>query len=40
MMKKTELLENGQDETEDNMLQEYRFDYSQARPNRFARDIA
>ena len=39
MMKKTELIENDRDETEDDMLREYRFDYSKARPNRFTRDI-
>ena len=40
IMKKTDTVENGHDETEDDMLPEYHFDYSEARPNRFARDIA
>jgi hypothetical protein len=39
-MKKTDIIENGCDETKDGMLPEYHFDYSKARPNRFARDIA
>jgi hypothetical protein len=38
-MKKTDIIENGRDETEDDMLPEYRFEYSKARPNRFAEDI-
>ena len=32
--------EDSHDETEDDMLREYRFDYSKARPNRFAEEIA
>ena len=39
-MKRTDIIEDGCDETEDDMLLEYHFDYSKARPNRFARDIA
>ena len=39
-MKSTDRLENGRDRAEDDMLAEYHFDYSKARPNRFARGIA
>ena len=39
-MKKTDITENGHDEAKDDMLHEYRFDYGQARPNRFAEGIA
>jgi len=39
-MKQTDIIENGRDEAEDDMLAEYRFDYSKARPNRFAEGIA
>jgi hypothetical protein len=39
-MRKTDTTENDHDEAEDDMLPEYHFDYSKARPNRFARDIA
>ena len=38
-MKKTDIIENGRNEAEDEMLPEYRFDYSKARPNRFAEGI-
>ena len=37
-MKNTETSESG-DKTSDEMLSEYRFDYSKARPNRFASRI-
>ena len=40
IMKKTDIIEDGHDETEGDMLREYRFDYSKARPNRFARNVA
>jgi len=33
-------LENEPKQTQDDMLPEYRFDYSKARPNRFAEGIA
>ena len=39
-MKNMDIIEHSRDETEDDMLQEYHFDYSKARPNRFAGDIA
>jgi len=39
-MKKTDIIENGHDEVQDDMLHEYRFDYGKARPNRFAEGIA
>jgi hypothetical protein len=39
-MKSTHPLENGPEQAEDDMLAEYHFDYSKARPNRFARGIA
>ncbi len=39
-MKRTDNIEGSWDETEDDMLPEYHFDYSKARPNRFAEDIA
>jgi hypothetical protein len=39
-MKNTDIPKSGQDEAEDGMLPEYHFDYSKARPNRFASDIA
>lgn len=38
-MKKTSVSKSGKDESSD-MLPEYRFDYSQARPNRFAGKIS
>ena len=38
-MKKTDIIENGCDEAKDDMLSEYHFDYSKARPNRFAEGI-
>jgi hypothetical protein len=40
IMKRTDITENSHDEAQDDMLPEYHFDYSKARPNRFARDIA
>lgn len=40
IMKRTDINENGCDETEDDMLPEYHFDYGKARPNRFVRDMA
>jgi hypothetical protein len=39
-MKSTDRIENGRDQTDDDMQAEYHFDYSKARPNRFARGIA
>jgi hypothetical protein len=39
-MKSTDRSENGRDLSEDDMLTEYHFDYSKARPNRFAKGIA
>ena len=39
-MKSTDRLENSHDQAENDMSAEYHFDYSQARPNRFARGIA
>ncbi len=39
-MKSTDIIQNGRNEAEDDMLAEYHFDYSTARPNRFASDIA
>lgn len=40
IMKRTDITENSHDEAQDDMLPEYHLDYSKARPNRFARDIA
>jgi hypothetical protein len=39
-MKNTDTMENDRPKAEDELLAEYAFDYSKARPNRFARDIA
>jgi hypothetical protein len=39
-MKKTDIIENGRGEAQDDMLHEYRFDYGKSRPNRFAEGIA
>ena len=39
-MKSTDPSKNSLDQADDNMLAEYHFDYSKARPNRFARGIA
>ncbi len=39
-MKKTDMIENDLEEMKGDMLPEYHFDYSQARPNRFATDVA
>jgi len=39
-MKRTDIVEDGYDQIEDELLPEYRFDYAKARPNRFAKDIA
>ena len=40
IMKKTDMIENDLEEMKDDMLPEYHLDYSQARPNRFATDVA
>jgi hypothetical protein len=39
-MKRTDMAESDSSKAQDDLLAEYRFDYSKARPNRFARDIA
>jgi hypothetical protein len=39
-MKKTDITEDEHNEAEGDMLPEYHFDYTKARPNRFARGIA
>jgi hypothetical protein len=38
-MKRTDIIENDRNEMEDDMLLEYHFDYSQARPNRFVQGV-
>jgi len=39
-MKKANITEHSAKESENDMLPEYHFDYQQARPNRFATDVA
>jgi hypothetical protein len=40
MIKRTDITKGDHDAAEDDMLPAYHSDYSRARPNRFARDIA
>ena len=39
-MKRIDIVEDGRDEAEDELLPEYHFDYTRARPNRFVEGIA
>ena len=39
-MKRTNMAEDNHNQKEDDLLPEYRFDYTKARPNRFAKGIA
>ena len=39
-MKRTNMIEDSHNQDEDDLLPEYHFDYTRARPNRFAKGIA
>ena len=39
-MKRTNMAEDSHNQEEDDLLPEYRFDYTKARPNRFAKGVA
>ena len=39
-MKRTNMIEDSHNQDEDDLLPEYHFDYTTARPNRFAKGIA